>query len=95
MQYVLCIAAIFALAIIVFGFPETSQPGLRGIDKLLEAEKGRFVWLNPLDGLWLLRSPNLLAVVSCGCRFNLHLSTADEYVQTMVGTVTLLSDYGQ
>ena len=44
--------------------PETSQPGARGIDKLIEKEgTSRWVWLNPFKNVTLLRSPNVLLVV--------------------------------
>ena len=49
-------------------FPETSQPGSRGIDKM-RAESGgnskdHFYFINPLRPLLLLRSPNLFLIVS-------------------------------
>lgn len=45
--------------------PETSQPGARGIDKArAEGRKVGWVWLNPLKSLGLLRSPNVLFLVS-------------------------------
>lgn len=59
--------------------PETSHPGTRGVDKAIEddgsanfpAGEGnavrtrawRWVWLNPLGCLELLRSPNIFCVV--------------------------------
>ena len=46
-------------------FPETSQPGARGIDKLALEERAKFMFINPLRPLALLRSPNLLLTV-CG-----------------------------
>lgn len=52
-------------------FPETSQPGTRGIDKLRtqngpdsQNKKIGFVFINPFRLMLLLRSPNLLAIVS-------------------------------
>ena len=49
-------------------FPETSQPGSRGIDEM-RAESGgnskdHFYFINPLRPLLLLRSPNLFLIVS-------------------------------
>jgi hypothetical protein len=41
--------------------PETSHPGSRGVDKL-ELGARKWVVLNPLKSLGLLRSPNLFAV---------------------------------
>ncbi|KAI0341463.1 MFS general substrate transporter [Trametopsis cervina] len=50
--------------ILTYAFqPETSQPGTRGIDKLVEKEgRTRWVWLNPFSNIALLRSPNVLFV---------------------------------
>ncbi|KLO19712.1 MFS general substrate transporter [Schizopora paradoxa] len=67
MQFALFLSGILALALILLLLPETSHPGTRGIDK--EHESGRYskwVWLNPLSGLALLRSPNLMAVTLIG-----------------------------
>lgn len=63
MQYVLFISAVLTYIPIVLSLPETSHPGARGIDKIAEDEKSNFVFLNPLGCYWLLRSPNLFAVV--------------------------------
>ncbi|KAF8889821.1 hypothetical protein BD779DRAFT_1519102 [Infundibulicybe gibba] len=58
-----------AIMLLLF-FPETSHPGKRGIDKLQPAPASS-LWrswkpflINPLRPLSLLRSPNILAVVS-------------------------------
>ena len=61
---------LIALTTIYFLFPETSQPGERGIDKM-KATNGAnssrsFIFINPLRSLWLLRSPLMLLTV----RFN-------------------------
>ncbi|KAF9481301.1 MFS general substrate transporter [Pholiota conissans] len=52
--------------IMLLFFPETSQPGARGIDKLKLEEgskyKRRFIFVNPLRPMLLLRSPNLLLI---------------------------------
>ncbi|KAF8802956.1 MFS general substrate transporter [Phlegmacium glaucopus] len=55
------------IAIVLF-FPETYHPGARGVDKLDPSLHPRWrpVLLNPLQPLWLLRSPNLLAVTLAG-----------------------------
>ena len=63
MQYALFIAAVLAFLLIVVALPETSHPGTRGVDTISDDEKQYFVFLKPLGALWLLRSPNLLAVV--------------------------------
>jgi len=66
MQGSIGVVGLIALIAMFFFFPETSQPGARGIDKL-EAEEGdryrkRFVFLNPLRPMLLLRSPNLFLI---------------------------------
>lgn len=63
MQYAIGVAGVFSFFLMFRFLPETSHPGERGIDKRPESDFG-WVWLNPLKFLWLLRSPNLLALVS-------------------------------
>ena len=66
MQYALSGFAAVCWLCTLFLQPETSQPGARGIDKArAEGKKDRFVWLNPLNSLGLMRSPNVLFLVSC------------------------------
>ncbi|KAG1808327.1 major facilitator superfamily domain-containing protein [Suillus variegatus] len=48
---------------IYLSFPETSHPGTLGIDKLPSRRPIHITWINPLSSLWLLRSPNLFAVM--------------------------------
>lgn len=74
MQGALLVCGLVAFLAVFFGLPETSHPKTRGIDKLHEVKHPegnesklslrKLVWVNPLASLWLLRSPNLLAVVS-------------------------------
>jgi hypothetical protein len=77
MQFALLACGILSFLAVLFFLPETSHPQTRGIDKARmieesssggEGGRGRsgwkWVWVNPLASLWLLRSPNLLAVVS-------------------------------
>jgi hypothetical protein len=77
MQFALLACGILSFLVVLFFLPETSHPQTRGIDKAMmieesssggEGGRGRsgrkWVWVNPLASLWLLRSPNLLAVVS-------------------------------
>ncbi|KAF5349557.1 hypothetical protein D9756_008805 [Leucocoprinus leucothites] len=72
MQFIIGIFGLIALAIIWIFFPETSHPGVRGIDKLRrEAESGvKVKWtryiVNPLAPLSLLRAPNIVAVMLSG-----------------------------
>lgn len=69
MQFVVGIFGLTALGIIWTFLPETTHPGARGVDKLRQkAEPGKVRWtqyiVNPLSPLWLLRAPNIVAVVS-------------------------------
>ena len=68
MQGILGLIGLIAFSTIYFLFPETSQPGARGIDKLkatneIDSSKS-FIFVNPLQSLWLLRSPVMLSTVS-------------------------------
>ncbi|KAG1769033.1 major facilitator superfamily domain-containing protein [Suillus occidentalis] len=51
------------LLLIYLWFPETSHPGTLGIDKLTRRRWIHVTWVNPISSLWLLRSPNLFAVM--------------------------------
>ena len=72
MHYSLFVTGLAAFLLILFFLPETSHPGARGVDKALEGlddchterRRSTFVFLNPLSSLALLRSPNLMAMVS-------------------------------
>ena len=65
-QYGLAVAALFSFCCTLLFMPETSHPGARGVDKLIQKEgKSRWVWLNPFNILVLLRSPNVSFIVSC------------------------------
>jgi len=57
-----------AFFLIIFHLPETSHPNKRGVDKLDPSllPKWRPVILNPLQPIWLLRSPNLFIVTLAG-----------------------------
>ena len=68
MQGLLGLIGLIAFTVIYFLFPETSQPGTRGIDKMkarneIDPSKS-FIFINPLESLWLLRSPIMLSIVS-------------------------------
>ena len=67
MQGSLGLVGLIAFITIYFLFPETSQPGARGIDKMKAANQidssKSFIFINPLQSLWLLRSPTMLATV--------------------------------
>ena len=65
MQAILSAFGLFMLLLTMVFLPETSHPGARGVDKLIEAEgRPRWVWLNPFGCLSLLRSPNIILLVS-------------------------------
>ncbi|KAG2040370.1 major facilitator superfamily domain-containing protein [Suillus americanus] len=51
------------MLLIYLSFPETSHSGTLGIDKLNRRRWIHITWVNPLRSLWLLRSPNLFAVM--------------------------------
>ncbi|KAJ6576582.1 MFS general substrate transporter [Mycena vulgaris] len=64
MQFILALSAAIGFVFILVLLPETSHPGTRGVEKLIRDTNGakRYAFVNPLKSLWLLRSPNLLAV---------------------------------
>ncbi|KAF7336682.1 putative drug/proton antiporter YHK8 [Mycena venus] len=64
MQFILGFSGAIGFIFILVLLPETSHPGTRGVDKLMRETNGtqKYAFVNPLKSLWLLRSPNLLAV---------------------------------
>ena len=75
MQQFLGLVGFLVFFIVIFFLPETSHPNKRGVDNLDPSllPRWRPVILNPLQPLWLLRSPNLLVVVCIlfsFCHFN-------------------------
>ena len=67
MQGILALVGLIAFTTFYFLFPETSQPGTRGIDKMKAANEidssKSFIFINPLQSLWLLRSPIMVSTV--------------------------------
>jgi hypothetical protein len=67
MQALLGFTGLIIFITFYFLFPETSQPGSRGIDKMKAANgidsSSSFIFINPLQSLWLLRSPTMLLTV--------------------------------
>ncbi|KAG2148788.1 major facilitator superfamily domain-containing protein [Suillus clintonianus] len=63
LHYSLAAWGLLEMLLIYLAFPETSHPGTLGIDKLTRRRWIHITWINPLSSLWLLRSPNLLAVM--------------------------------
>jgi len=61
---VLGILGLIVFTTIYFFFPETIQPGATGIDKMKAANGNDsstpFIFINPFESLWLLRSPSML-----------------------------------
>ena len=65
-QYGLLVFAAISLVMTIFFQPETSQPGARGVDEIIERDgKASWVWLNPFSCVAMLRSPNVLLTVRC------------------------------
>ena len=66
-QVILGLVGLIISTAMYFLFPETSQPGARGIDEMKGTNEtdssGPFVLINPLQSLWLLRSPAILLTV--------------------------------
>lgn len=58
---------------IAFLLPETLDTDLLRTKRKGEEKRTGWVWLNPLRGLALLRSPNILAVVS-SCLSNVSVA---------------------
>jgi len=58
-------AALLTHLVVYICMPETSHPGTRGVDKEFGGEF-KWVWLNPFNCLWYMRSPNLLALTFVG-----------------------------
>ncbi|OAX36433.1 MFS general substrate transporter [Rhizopogon vinicolor AM-OR11-026] len=59
MHFLLGIWGLIEMVIIYMFFPETTHPHSGGRDLTAPF---KFVWINPFSGLWLLRSPNIMAV---------------------------------
>lgn len=100
MQLSIGISGFLAFLLVVLFLSETSHPQTRGIDKYIESLKQsreprrRFIWLNPLSSLWLLRSPNLLAVVRKSEK-NIDQALILLTYQCIAGTFALLTDFGE
>ncbi|KAG5651695.1 hypothetical protein H0H81_007754, partial [Sphagnurus paluster] len=61
LQYIIGVSGCLLFLCMLFFFPETSHPGMRGVDKIPHASSTK-VFVNPLKSLALLRSPHLMAV---------------------------------
>ncbi|KAG1725921.1 hypothetical protein EDB19DRAFT_2028478 [Suillus lakei] len=64
LHYCLGVWGLLEMLLIHLSFPEMSHPGTLGIDKVTRKRWIHITWVNPLSSLWLLRSPNLFAVMS-------------------------------
>ncbi|KZP06003.1 MFS general substrate transporter [Athelia psychrophila] len=89
MQYTLGASGALAFAAVWLFLPETSHPGTRGIDQLRAMRRRGLVWVNPLACLWLLRSPNLLAVSMAGM-----LTLLTDYMLLVPMAYTIGARYG-
>ncbi|EPQ50654.1 hypothetical protein GLOTRDRAFT_133764 [Gloeophyllum trabeum ATCC 11539] len=71
MQLALFLAGVSAWLSVLLLLPETVQPDSQGLSRYLR-EKGKqldswvWVWLNPFQSLWPLKSPNVLEVTLAG-----------------------------
>jgi hypothetical protein len=67
MQGMLGLVGLIAFIAVYYFFPETSQPGARGIDKMKATDgtnsSRSLIFINPLQSIWLLRSPIMLSMV--------------------------------
>ncbi|KAG1802562.1 MFS general substrate transporter [Suillus subaureus] len=63
LHYSIGVLGLVEMLLLYLSFPETSHPGTLGIDKLKHRRWIHITWINPLRSLWLLRSPNLFAVM--------------------------------
>ncbi|KAG0701554.1 major facilitator superfamily domain-containing protein [Suillus ampliporus] len=63
LHYSLGAWGLLEMLLIYLSLPETSHPGTMGIDKITRRRWIHLTWVNPLSSLWLLRSPNLFAVM--------------------------------
>ncbi|KAG2131232.1 MFS general substrate transporter [Suillus bovinus] len=63
LHYSVAVWGLLELLLVYISFPETSHPGTLGIDKLKHRRRIHITWVNPLSSLWMLRSPNLFAVM--------------------------------
>ncbi|KJA19693.1 hypothetical protein HYPSUDRAFT_44074 [Hypholoma sublateritium FD-334 SS-4] len=91
LQLGLGITGVIVFFVVVFFFPETYHIGQRGADKVdpESLPKWRPVILNPLKPLWMLRSPNLLAVSLAG-----FTTLLTDYVLLIPLAYTIGAKYG-
>ncbi|KAG2744396.1 MFS general substrate transporter [Suillus brevipes Sb2] len=91
------------MLLIYFSLPETSHPGTLGIDKL-PLRTRRWInipWINPLNSLWLLCSPNLFAVTVIkmyqlfGCSHSGQNISFYESVNRLLGFLSTLLQTGR
>lgn len=95
-QYALAGAALLSFFLTLLLQPETSQPGMRGVDELIEREgRSRWVWLNPFGGLALLRSPNVLLIVRKAVVLSLDVEKLIIHNQSLSQGLIMITDYGR
>lgn len=64
LQHMLGVMGFVGLVPIIFLLPETLDPDLLRTKQKGGEQQSGWVWLNPFSSLTLLRSPNILAMVS-------------------------------
>ncbi|KAG1834358.1 major facilitator superfamily domain-containing protein [Suillus subalutaceus] len=89
LHYSLAVWGLLELFLIYVSVPETSHPGTLGIDKLKRRRWIHITWVNPLSCLWLLRSPNLFAVMLAS-----SLALISDYVLLVPLAYTIGVTYG-
>ena len=66
MHVILGLLGLIVFTTIFIFFPETSQPGATGIDKMKTGhgnDSSTPIFINPFKSFWLLRSPSMLLTV--------------------------------
>ncbi|KAG2744938.1 MFS general substrate transporter [Suillus brevipes Sb2] len=89
LHYSLAAWGLLELLLIYLSFPETSHPGTLGIDKITRRKWIHISYINPLSSLWLLRSPNLFAVMLAS-----SLALISDYVLLVPLAYTIGIRYG-
>ena len=100
MHGILCLVGLISFTTFYFLFPETSQPGARGIEKMNAANgidsSTSFIFINPLEPLWLLRSPSMLLTVR-GLRHDIETRKhiTDSIKKGIIASTSQMGVYGE
>ena len=87
MQLYLAAAGVFQFCWMFIYLPETAQPGTRGIDGM-KHHHSRIIFINPLRPLALLRSPNLLFIVS---QISLYVCSLIKFQKSLIVSSSLMN----